>query len=132
MSSTRSKLKFRAWFAEFDAMAWDKQIEQDAGTGKLDDLAAEALDDYQAGSVRELWSTQYRSFRVCLEALPPAIKKLARRNFKLLKEDPSHPSLHFKSVPKGQFYSARVGLYVPGGVHWFWVGTHGEYDKLVG
>ena len=46
--------EFRAWFAEFDAMAWDKQIEQDAGAGKLDELAAEALDDYQAGSVREL------------------------------------------------------------------------------
>jgi hypothetical protein len=35
--------EFRRWFAEFDAAAWDVQIEHDAETGKLDDLAAEAL-----------------------------------------------------------------------------------------
>ena len=46
--------EFRRWFAEFDANAWDEQIEQDATTGKLDALAAEALADYRAGSVREL------------------------------------------------------------------------------
>ncbi|MFP5406846.1 MAG: hypothetical protein ACLGHY_11090 [Gammaproteobacteria bacterium] len=38
--------EFRRWFAEFDAAAWDKQIEQDAAAGKLDRLAAEALDDF--------------------------------------------------------------------------------------
>jgi len=26
----------RAWLAEFDAAAWDRQIEQDAQTGRLD------------------------------------------------------------------------------------------------
>ena len=46
--------EFRRWFAEFDANAWDEQIEQDASAGKLDALAAEALADYRAGSVREL------------------------------------------------------------------------------
>jgi hypothetical protein len=46
--------EFRRWFAEFDSAAWDKQIEQDAASGKLDRLAAEALADYQAGSAREL------------------------------------------------------------------------------
>lgn len=46
--------EFRRWFAEFDATAWDKQIEQDAASGKLDKLAAEALADYQSGSAREL------------------------------------------------------------------------------
>ena len=46
--------EFRRWFAEFDANAWDEQIEQDAAAGKLDALAAEALADYRAGSVREL------------------------------------------------------------------------------
>ena len=34
--------KFRRWFAEFDAKAWDAQIEADAAAGKLDALAAEA------------------------------------------------------------------------------------------
>ena len=35
--------EFRRWFAEFDATVWDRQIEQDATSGKLDGLAAEAL-----------------------------------------------------------------------------------------
>lgn len=46
--------KFRRWFAEFDAAAWDKQIEQDATSGKLDHLAEEALADYRDGSAREI------------------------------------------------------------------------------
>ena len=46
--------EFRHWFAEFDAAAWDRQIEQDAKCGKLDALAAEALSDYQSGAAREL------------------------------------------------------------------------------
>jgi len=46
--------EFRRWFAEFDSAAWDRQIEKDAASGKLDKLAAEALADYRAGSVREL------------------------------------------------------------------------------
>ena len=46
--------EFRRWFAEFDGTAWDRQIERDADSGKLDGLAAEALADYRAGSAREL------------------------------------------------------------------------------
>ena len=46
--------EFRRWFAEFDANAWDEQIEQDVAAGKLDALAAEALADYRAGPVRAL------------------------------------------------------------------------------
>ena len=46
--------EFRDWFAEFDAAVWDKQIEQDAASGKLYGLAAEALADYRAGLAREL------------------------------------------------------------------------------
>ncbi len=45
--------KFRAWFAAFDADAWDEQIEADAAAGRLDDLAAEALADSRADRCRE-------------------------------------------------------------------------------
>jgi hypothetical protein len=45
--------EFRQWFAEYDGAAWDRQIEQDAASGKLDSLAAEALADYRSGSRRE-------------------------------------------------------------------------------
>ena len=37
--------RFRAWYAEFDAAAWDWQIESDIGQGRLDALAEEALAD---------------------------------------------------------------------------------------
>ena len=42
------------WFAEFDAAAWDWQIAEDAGSGKLDALADEALRDYRAGKATDL------------------------------------------------------------------------------
>ena len=45
--------QFRRWFAEYDGAVWDKQIEADAASGKLDGLAAEALADYRSGSRRE-------------------------------------------------------------------------------
>jgi len=40
---------FRAWFAELDAAAWDRQIEEDVAAGRLDALAEEALDDLRQG-----------------------------------------------------------------------------------
>ncbi|WP_445944940.1 ParE family toxin-like protein [Rhizobium sp. WSM1274] len=54
----------------------------------------------------------------------------------MLKQDPRHPSLHFKRV--GRFWSARVGtswraLAVRDGddIIWFWIGSHADYDKLL-
>jgi hypothetical protein len=44
---------FRDWFAEFDAEAWDRQIEGDIAAGRLDALAAEALADLRAGRCTE-------------------------------------------------------------------------------
>ena len=46
--------EFRRWFAEFDAAAWDAQVDSDAAAGKLDALAEEALVDYRNGKAREL------------------------------------------------------------------------------
>lgn len=40
---------FRAWYAEFDATAWDHQIAEDEAAGRLDWLIQEALDDVDAG-----------------------------------------------------------------------------------
>ena len=40
---------FRAWYAEFDAAAWDRQIAEDEAAGRLDWLIEEALDDLDAG-----------------------------------------------------------------------------------
>ena len=46
--------KFRRWFLEFDAAAWDAQIEADAAAGKFDALAEEALAEYRSGKAREI------------------------------------------------------------------------------
>lgn len=45
---------FRRWFHEFDAVAWDRQIEEDVRAGKLDRLADEALQALKAGKCIEL------------------------------------------------------------------------------
>ena len=70
------------------------------------------------------------------EGLPAAVQALARKNFSLLKDNPNHPSLHFKKV--GKFWSARVGigyraLAVKDGDDyiWVWIGTHEAYDSLI-
>ena len=76
-------------------------------------------------------------FRECYEQLPAPVRKLAEQSFELLKENPRHPSLHFKKM--GKYRSARVGLHyralaveVNDGLLWFWIGTHSDYDKLLG
>ncbi len=46
--------QFRAWYEEFDADAWDKQIAEDACQGKLDTLASTALKDHETGLSREM------------------------------------------------------------------------------
>ena len=46
--------KLRRWFLEFDAAAWDAQIEVDAATGKFDALAEEAMTEYRSGKAREI------------------------------------------------------------------------------
>jgi hypothetical protein len=77
------------------------------------------------------------AFWVAYRALSSEIQAQADRCFALLKADPQHPSIRFKKV--GRFWSARVGLHyralaveAPDGVLWFWIGTHAEYDKIVG
>ncbi len=77
----------------------------------------------------EFWGL-YRS-------LPQPIQDLADRSYTLLKNDPRHPSLHLKKV--GRYWSVRVGLHyravaveIPDGLLWFWIGSHEEYNKLMG
>ena len=70
-------------------------------------------------------------------SLPPHIRELADKNFVHLKENPRHPSLNFKKVDR--FWSVRIGMRyralgmeVDGGVLWFWIGSHADYDSLIG
>ncbi len=73
----------------------------------------------------------------CYQGLPKEIRDLADRNYALLKSDSTHGSLHFKKV--GSLWSVRVGLHyralateVGSDLVWFWIGSHAEYDTLVG
>lgn len=45
---------FRAWFLEFDASEWDRQIERDVAEGRLDAFADEALRELREGRTRPL------------------------------------------------------------------------------
>lgn len=45
---------FRKWFWEFDAEAWDYQIEDDIQSGKLDSLANAALKAFESGKCSEI------------------------------------------------------------------------------
>lgn len=45
---------FRAWFAEFDAESWDRQIEADVASGRLDALADEALNEFRQGRCKPI------------------------------------------------------------------------------
>ena len=81
-----------------------------------------------------------RRFRACLEALPDHVRRQAQIAYRLFLLDPWHPGLHFKPVhPTKPIYSARVGLgYRALGVRdgdavvWFWIGSHADYDRLIG
>ena len=72
------------------------------------------------------------------DASPAHVRELADKNFALLMQDPKHPSLHFKRV-SSELWSVRVGRRhrapaVEGkdGFQWFWIGSHADYDRLVG
>lgn len=44
----------RDWFIEFDQARWDKKLEADSNSGKLDFLINTALIEYQTGKTRDL------------------------------------------------------------------------------
>ena len=46
--------QLRQWFLEYDHARWDRQIEADATTGKLDFLVDEALAEHRNGKTRPL------------------------------------------------------------------------------
>lgn len=69
--------------------------------------------------------------------LPVEVQRLADGCYALLRQDSRHPSPHLKKV--GRLWSVRVGLHhraltVEDGADlvWFWIGTHAEYDRLLG
>lgn len=81
-----------------------------------------------------------RRFWSLCHALPADVQGLATKNYHLWRRDPHHPSLHFRrlqgsadrfSVRVGDHYRA-LGKLTDGTMTWIWIGTHSEYDRLVG
>jgi hypothetical protein len=78
-------------------------------------------------------------FWAAYRELPPEIQDLARKAYRLFRENPAHPSLHFKKVhDRDPVYAARVslgyravGLLEDEEITWFWIGSHAEYDRLL-
>ncbi|MCX6640413.1 MAG: hypothetical protein NTW14_08040 [bacterium] len=75
-------------------------------------------------------------FWLCYSKLPAKTRKVADKNFTILKENPAHPSLQFKKI--GKLWSVRVGLAyralaVEDGEDyiWVWIGPHEEYEEIL-
>ena len=45
---------FRKWFLDLDYKSWDKEIEKDSDSGKLDFLMQEAISEKDSGQLRPL------------------------------------------------------------------------------
>lgn len=71
--------------------------------------------------------------------LPHRVQRTARKNYKLWKQNPSHPSIEFKRVGRRKStYSVRVGIgwralgvTMDNVIVWFWIGSHAEYDSIL-
>ena len=69
-------------------------------------------------------------------ALPADIRELADKNYGILKANPRHPSLRLKRIE--ELWSVRIGaryralgVDIPDGILWIWIGNHAGYDKLI-
>jgi hypothetical protein len=63
-----------------------------------------------------------------------------RAAYEQFNADPSHPGLNLKRVGrKRPLYSVRIGLFYRAlgllegdTITWFWIGSHDEYERLLG
>ncbi|MDE0636886.1 MAG: hypothetical protein OXI43_13695 [Candidatus Poribacteria bacterium] len=68
--------------------------------------------------------------------LPLNVQRRVPQKFQLLRQNPKHPSLRFKKVR--DLWAIRVSRGYralareeEGAFIWFWVGTHGEYERRI-
>jgi hypothetical protein len=83
-------------------------------------------------------SIRSKKFKELFAKLPREIQETANDKYKVFKENPYHPGLHFKSVSaRSPIYSVRINdVYRALGrrddddtIVWQWIGKHSEYDK---
>ena len=81
-----------------------------------------------------------KNFRKLFRELPADVQTTARKAYGIWRSNPAHPSLEFKKVHNTlPIFSVRVSLgwravgVKKGNVMtWFWIGSHNDYDKLLG
>lgn len=68
--------------------------------------------------------------------LPEEIQRQAKKQYRLLRENPLHPSLHLKKIGAHD-WSVRVnsnyraiGQPIEGGFLWIWIGSHKDYEAF--
>ena len=78
----------------------------------------------------------FRSFALpefwkCYDRLPENTQALADAKYSLFEQEPFHPSLGLKQ--KGEGWTVDVGRSHRAGdeFHWFWIGSHAEYDVMI-
>lgn len=67
-------------------------------------------------------------------------RRQARKTYLLWRENPYHPSLHFKCVNSEEnIWSVRIskgyraiGVMDGDKIIWFWIGNHDDYEKFFG
>jgi hypothetical protein len=76
-------------------------------------------------------------FWMRFDALPDDVRELARSAYAEWLNNPRAPGLRFKHLA-GDYYSVRIGRnhraickLVDKEWHWFWIGPHSEYDKIL-
>jgi hypothetical protein len=78
-------------------------------------------------------------FLKCYRKLPEHVQQLARINYRKFRKDHRHPSLQFKRLEGTDLYSVRVGksyralgTMTGDTITWFWIGSHAEYNQMIG
>jgi len=80
-----------------------------------------------------------KEFWNLFDALPKDIQNQAVKAYDAWNTNPTHPSLHFKSIHSTEpLYSVRISrgyralrLKEGNTITWFWIGSHSEYEKLI-
>ena len=78
-------------------------------------------------------------FRKAFEHLPDQVQRQARGAYRLFRQNPYYPSLHFKQVHAVKpIYSVRisksyraVGVRSGDEIVWFWIGVHADYEEVI-
>ncbi|HLC15021.1 MAG TPA: hypothetical protein VJL89_02190 [Thermodesulfovibrionia bacterium] len=86
-------------------------------------------------------SIRTKGFKKLYSELPYEIKENAKKQYKLFKKNPNHPSLRTKMIgstknEKFKVFEISVGMgyracyFIDSDIYvWFWIGSHSSFDK---